>query len=217
MTENDYVNIIKNEEQNVKIAILNIFGEIEGHTKLPQNNKVTSYEKLLPVLAEIENDIEIKGILILINTIGGDVEAGLAISEMIKSTSKPSVSLILGCAHSIGVPIALSSNYSFIVDSAIMMLHPLRVTGTVLGVTQNDIYIERMQDRIIDFIVENSESKEENVRKLMFNTKELIKDIGTVLVGKEAVANKIVDKSGGINDALSCLYDLINCKRNSKM
>lgn len=209
MTDNDYVNIITNKEKGIKIAVINIFGEIEGHSKLPQSEKVTSYEKLLPVLAEIENDIEIKGILVLINTIGGDVEAGLAISEMIKGCSKPTVSLILGCAHSIGVPIAVAADKSFIVESAIMIIHPIRVTGTVLGVTQNYIYIERMQDRIIEFIVENSDIDEDMLRKIMFNTTELTKDIGSIMVGQEAVKAKLINNTGGIKDAMKCLYDLI--------
>ena len=165
---------------------------------------------MIPALAKVEQDESIKGILILINTIGGDVECGLAIAELIASLSKPTVSLVLGGSHSIGVPLAVSGDVSFIVPTATMVVHPLRVSDTVLGVRQNYEYIERMQDRIIQFTSCHSKIDEDSLRSIMFNTQELSKDIGSVLVGKEAVKCGIIDRIGGVSDALNILYDLIN-------
>jgi len=200
-----------------KIHLLTIIGEIEGHDNLSGNSKTTKYEHILPQLAAVEDDEGIDGLMVLLNTVGGDVEAGLAIAEMIASLSKPKVCLVLGGGHSIGVPLAVSGDVTFIVPSATMVVHPIRMNGTVLGVTQNYEYIERMQDRIIEFTSNHCSIKEEELREIMFNTKELTKDIGSVLVGRQAVEVGIIDRVGGIHTAMNCLYDLINAKKNSKI
>ncbi len=202
--------IINGNKEKYNILLLNIIGEIEGHISLPSDTKTTKYEHVLPELAVIQDDESVKGVLVLLNTVGGDVEAGLAIAEMLSSMSKPVVTLVLGGSHSIGVPLAVSGDVSFIVPTATMVVHPLRISDTVLGVKQNYDYIERMQDRVIRFTSSHSNISEEALRKIMFNTKELSKDIGSVLVGKEAVENGIIDRIGGISDALNKLYDLIN-------
>lgn len=199
----------KNDKENT-IHLISVIGEIEGHDNLGSNSKTTKYEHILPQLAAIEDSENIDGVLILLNTVGGDVEAGLAIAEMIASLSKPTVSLVLGGSHSIGVPLAVSGDVSFIVPTATMVVHPLRVSDTVLGVRQNYEYIERMQDRIIQFTSCHSKIDEDSLRSIMFNTQELSKDIGSVLVGKEAVKCGIIDRIGGVSDALNILYDLIN-------
>lgn len=199
------------------IHLLNIIGEIEGHENLGNQSKTSKYEHILPQLAAVEDNDDMDGVLVLLNTIGGDVEAGLAIAEMIASLSKPKVTLVLGGGHSIGVPLAVSGDVSFIVPSATMVVHPIRMNGTVLGVTQNYEYIERMQDRIIEFTATHCSIKEEDLREIMFNTKELAKDVGSVLIGKQAVEKGIIDRVGGIHRALDCLYDLINMKKNSKI
>lgn len=214
----DYGQIsLNNNKYNYNIHLLNIVGEIEGHENLGANSKTSKYEHIIPKLAVVEDDINIDGVLVLINTLGGDVEAGLAIAEMIASLSKPVVTLVLGGGHSIGVPLAASGNVSFIVSSATMVVHPIRMNGTVLGVKQNYEYIERMQDRIIEFTSSHSSINEEDLRKIMFNTKELTKDIGSVLIGEEATKCGIIDYVGGINKAINCLYDLINKRKNSTM
>lgn len=202
--------IINGNKEKYNILLLNIIGEIEGHISLPSDTKTTKYEHVLPELAVVQDDESVKGVLVLLNTVGGDVEAGLAIAEMLSSMSKPVVTLVLGGSHSIGVPLAVSGDVSFIVPTATMVVHPLRISDTVLGVKQNYDYIERMQDRVIRFTSNHSNISEEALRKIMFNTKELSKDIGSVLVGKEAVENGIIDRIGGISDALNKLYDLIN-------
>lgn len=199
------------------ILMCGIYGEIEGHEKLPASMKSTSYEDLLPVVAQAENSEYIKGVLVLINTVGGDVESGLAISEMFASLSKPVVTLVLGGGHSIGVPLATSGNASFIVPTATMVVHPIRTSTAVLGVKQNFEYIEKMQDRIIDFTVAHSDITRDEFKKYMFNTAELTKDIGSVLVGSEAVCAGIITATGGMSDALKKLYDLINCINDSKI
>lgn len=199
----------KNAKENT-IHLISVIGEIEGHDNLGSSSKTTKYEHILPQLAAIEDSENIDGVLILLNTVGGDVEAGLAIAEMIASLSKPTVSLVLGGSHSIGVPLAVSGDVSFIVPTATMVVHPLRVSDTVLGVRQNYEYIERMQDRIIQFTSCHSKIDEDSLRSIMFNTQELSKDIGSVLVGKEAVKCGIIDRIGGVSDALNILYDLIN-------
>ena len=199
-----------NNRENNRISLLTIIGEIEGHDCLPATTKTTKYEHVLPKLAEMEDNRDTEGILLLLNTVGGDVESGLAIAEMIASISKPTVSLVLGGSHSIGVPLAVSGEVSFIVPTATMVVHPLRVSDTVLGVRQNYEYIERMQDRIIQFTSCHSKIDEDSLRSIMFNTQELSKDIGSVLVGKEAVKCGIIDRIGGVSDALNILYDLIN-------
>ena len=202
--------IINGNREKYNILLLDIIGEIEGHISLPSDTKTTKYEHVLPELAVVQDDESIKGVLVLLNTVGGDVEAGLAIAEMLASISKPVVTLVLGGSHSIGVPLAVSGNVSFIVPTATMVVHPLRVSDTVLGVRQNYEYIERMQDRIIRFTSCHSNIGEDSLRSIMFNTQELSKDIGSVLVGKEAVKCGIIDRIGGISDALNKLYDLIN-------
>lgn len=214
----DYGQIkLMNNRFHHRIHLLNIIGEIEGHECLGAQAKTSKYEHILPQLAVVEDNDEIDGLLVLLNTVGGDVEAGLAIAEMIASISKPKVTLVLGGGHSIGVPLAVSGDVTFIVPSATMVVHPIRMNGTVLGVRQNYEYIERMQDRIIDFTASHCAVREEELREIMFNTKELTKDIGSVLVGRQAVERGIIDRVGGVHRALDCLYDLINTKKNSKI
>lgn len=214
----DYGQITLNSNRfHHRIHLLNIIGEVEGHENLGSNSKTSKYEHILPQLAAVEDDDNIDGLMVLLNTMGGDVEAGLAIAEMIASLSKPKVCLVLGGGHSIGVPLAVSGDITYIVPSATMVVHPIRMNGTVLGVRQNYEYIERMQDRIIEFTSNHCSVKEDELRNIMFNTKELTKDIGSVLVGRQAVESGLIDRVGGINNAMNCLYDLINNKKNSKM
>ena len=184
---------------------LSIIGQIEGHYALDQNQKATKYDHLLPLLVALEEDDKIDGILILINTLGGDVEAGLAIAELIASLTKPTASIVLGGGHSIGVPLAVSARRSFIVPSATMTIHPVRTSGLVLGVPQAFDYLEKMQDRIIKFVVEHSRIKEEYMRKIISRTDVLVNDIGSILNGYEAVECGLIDEVGGIRDALSYL------------
>lgn len=198
-----------NEERKSKIHLLSIIGEIEGHECLPQHNKTTKYEHVLPQLAAIEDSTDIDGLLILINTVGGDVEAGLAIAEMIASLSKPTVSLVLGGSHSIGVPLAVSTNFSFIVPTATMIIHPVRMSGTVIGVSQTYDYFEKIQDRILNFVSNHSKIEKEKLKKLMHNTSQLAKDVGSILVGNETVTEGIIDEVGGIKEALSKLYSMV--------
>lgn len=186
-----------------------IVGQIEGHLILPSKNKTTKYEHLIPQLVAIEQNPNIKGLLIILNTVGGDVEAGLAIAEMIESLSKATVSLVLGGGHSIGVPIATAARYSYIAETATMTIHPLRLTGLVIGVPQTYEYLEKMQDRVIKFITRHSRIGEERLRELMFRTGDLVRDVGTVLVGKDAVEEGLIDAVGGINAALAKLKELI--------
>ncbi|NLZ81167.1 MAG: Clp protease [Clostridiales bacterium] len=200
---------LEDNENKYKIHLLSVIGEIEGHENLPNHNKTTKYEHVLPQLAAIEDSEKVDGLLILINTVGGDVEAGLAISEMIASLSKPVVSLVLGGSHSIGVPLATSAFYSFIVPSATMMIHPVRLNGTVIGVSQTYNYFEKIQDRIVGFIVYHSNIKEERLEELMLNTNMLAKDVGTILTGEEAVEEGIIDEVGGIKEAMKKLYEMI--------
>ncbi len=195
-----------------RIRLLTIIGEVEGHESLGERTKTTRYEQVLPQLAMVEDDEQIEGLLILLNTVGGDVEAGLAIAEMIASLSKPTVSLVLGGGHSIGVPLAVSSNYSFIVPSATMMIHPVRTNGTFIGVVQTYRNMEKTQDRITDFIAAHSHIKKERIEELMLDTSMLVKDVGTMLNGKEAVREGLIDEVGGIREALSKLYELIAAK-----
>ncbi|WMJ88345.1 ClpP family protease [Anaerocolumna sp. MB42-C2] len=197
-----------NEQRKSKIHLLSIIGEIEGHECLPQHNKTTKYEHVLPQLAAIEDSSDIDGLLILINTVGGDVEAGLAIAEMIASLSKPTVSLVLGGSHSIGVPLAVSAQYSFIVPTATMIIHPVRMNGTVIGVSQTYDYFEKIQDRILNFVSSHSKIDKEELKSLMHNTKQLAKDVGSILIGKEAIEMGIIDEVGGIKEALNKLYQM---------
>lgn len=202
--------LLENGKKDRKIHLLSIIGEIEGHECLPQHNKTTKYEHVLPQLAAIEDSTEIDGLLILINTVGGDVEAGLAIAEMIASLSKPTVTLVLGGSHSIGVPLAVSADYSYIVPSATMIIHPVRMNGTVIGVTQTFEYFEKIQDRIIKFVVAHSNIDYDSFRSLMLDTKQLAKDVGSILVGEETVKKGIINEVGGIKEALAKINELID-------
>lgn len=184
------------------IFSLNIIGQIEGHIVLPPQNKTTKYEHIIPQLIAAEQNPKIEGILITLNTVGGDVEAGLAIAEMISSLSKPTVTLVLGGGHSIGVPIAVSSDYSFIAETATMTIHPVRLTGLVIGVPQTFEYLDKMQDRVVRFITQHSKISEEKFKELMFKTGELTRDIGTNVVGTDAVKYGLIDAVGGLGDAI---------------
>lgn len=192
-----------------RIHLLSVIGEIEGHECLPGNSKTTKYEHVLPKLAAIEDSAEIDGLLILLNTVGGDVEAGLAIAEMIASLSKPTVSLVLGGSHSIGVPIAVSTDYSFIVKTGTMVIHPVRMNGLVIGAPQTYDYFKQMQDRILGFISSHSRASRERLEELMLDTGILTKDLGTILVGEDAVREGLINETGGISEALHKLYELI--------
>lgn len=191
------------------IHLLSIIGEIEGHDNLNSSSKTTKYEHVLPRLAAIEESDEIDGVLILLNTMGGDVEAGLAIAEMIASLSKPTVSLVLGGSHSIGVPIAVSTDYSFIVPTGTMVIHPVRMNGMVIGVSQTFDYFKQIQDRITGFVCSHCEIQKERLEELMMETGILTKDIGTILVGEMAVKEKIINEVGGIKEALAYLHRMI--------
>lgn len=195
------------------IHCLSIIGQIEGHIVLPPQNKTTKYEHIIPQLVAIEESREIGGLLVILNTVGGDVEAGLAIAEMIASMSKPKVSLILGGGHSIGVPMAVAADYSFIAPSATMTIHPLRLNGMIIGVPQTYEYFDKMQDRVVQFVTKNSRISGEKFRELMLKTGELANDVGTVLFGEEAVKYGLIDKVGGLSSALEKLYRLIREKR----
>ncbi len=191
------------------IQIISIIGEIEGHDCLSEKAKTTKYEHLLPLLAQTEQSRETKGILFLMNTVGGDVSCGLALAEMIASLSKPTVSLIIGDSHSIGVPLAVATDYSFIVPSATMIIHPVRMNGQVLGTPQTYSQFQQIQDRILDFIASHSQADKKVLEELMMNTSMLSKDLGTVLVGKEAVVQGLIQEVGGISRALAKLYTMI--------
>ena len=192
-----------------KIHVLSIVGEVEGHELLSSASKTTKYEHVIPSLAEIENDKGIEGLLLLINTIGGDVESGLAIAEMVASLSKPTVSLVLGGSHSIGVPLAVSADYSFIVPTATMLIHPVRMSGMVIGARQTYEYFQRIQDRITGFVAKHSRADQEKIEEMMMDTGYMTKDLGTILVGKEALKAGIIDEVGGIKDAFRKLHHMI--------
>lgn len=194
------------------IQLLTIIGEIEGHEAVSGNTKATKYEHLLPKLAEVEDNEEIEGLLILLNTLGGDVEAGLAIAEMIASLSKPTVSLVLGGSHSIGGPLAVSADYSFIVPSGTMIIHPVRSNGMFIGVIQSYRNMERTQDRIIRFLAGHSHMTQERIEELMLDSTQLVKDVGTLLEGEEAVKEGLIDAVGGMSDALTKLHEMIEKK-----
>ena len=195
-----------------KIRLLTIIGEIEGHESLSGNTKATKYEHLLPMLAEIEDNEEIDGLLVLLNTMGGDVEAGLSIAEMIASISKPTVSLVLGGSHSIGGPLAVAADYSFIVPSGTMMIHPVRSNGMFIGVQQSLQNMIRTQNRITGFLAAHSHMKEERIEELMLNPTELVKDVGTLLEGADAVKEGLIDEVGGMSHALRKLHQMIDEK-----
>lgn len=191
------------------IHCLTIIGQIEGHYILPPQNKTTKYEHVIPQLVAIEESMDIEGLIIILNTVGGDIEAGLAIAELISGMQTPTVSLVLGGGHSIGVPLAVSSRKSFIVPSATMTIHPVRMNGLVLGVPQTLSYFDKMQERIVRFVSENSAMEAKRFRELMLATGELVMDVGTVLDGEAAVKEGLIDSLGGLSDALACLYDMI--------
>ncbi len=195
--------------QNHKIYLLSVIGEIEGHECLSSNTKTTKYEHVLPKLAEIEDAQNIDGVMLLLNTVGGDVESGLAIAEMVASLSKPTVSLVLGGSHSIGVPLAVSTDYSFIVPTGTMVVHPVRMNGMVIGAPPTYEYFNQMQDRIIGFIASHCNAREDRLEKLMMNTTMLTKDLGTILVGEEAVKEGIISEVGGMKEALRKLHMMI--------
>ena len=200
---------LENNQNRRKIQLLTIIGEVEGHENSSGSSKTTKYDHVLPRLACIEDDASVEGLLVLLNTSGGDVDAGLAIAEMIASLSLPTVSLVLGGSHSIGVPLAVSTDYSFIVPSGTMMIHPVRMTGMVIGTAQTYEYFEMIQDRILTFVSTHANIAYDQLRDLMHNTKMLTRDLGTVLVGQEAVEAGLIDQVGGIREALKKLYEMI--------
>jgi ATP-dependent protease ClpP protease subunit len=182
---------------------MSIIGQVEGHLVMPPHNKTTKYEHIIPQIVAVEQNPKIEGMVVILNTVGGDVEAGLAIAEMIASMSKPTVSIVLGGGHSIGVPIAVAADTSFIAETATMTVHPVRLTGLVIGVPQTFEYLEKMQDRVIRFVSQHSNITEEKFRELMFRTGDLARDIGTNVIGKDAVKYGLIDRVGGISDALA--------------
>jgi ATP-dependent protease ClpP protease subunit len=202
--------ILDKNPQNHKIHLLSIIGEIEGHENLSSNTKTTKYEHVLPKLAAIEDSSDIDGVLSLLNTMGGDVEAGLAIAEMIASLSKPKVSLVLGGSHSIGVPIAVSTDYSFVVPTGTMVIHPVRLNGMVIGVPQTFDYFKQIQDRITGFVCSHCDIEQDRFEGLMMETGFLTKDVGSILVGEEAVAEKLINEVGGIKEAIAKLHEMID-------
>ncbi|MGD0152234.1 MAG: ATP-dependent Clp protease proteolytic subunit [Thermacetogeniaceae bacterium] len=208
----------QNEIPTVKsnIHCLPIIGQIEGHLVLPPQNKTTKYEHVIPQLVAVEQNPEIEGLLIILNTVGGDVEAGLAIAEMIVSMSKPTVSLILGGGHSIGVPVAVSSKHSIITETATMTIHPIRLSGLVIGVPQTWEYLDKMQDRVTRFVAKHSNITEKKFRELMFRTGDLARDIGSVLLGGEAVEVGLIDAVGGLAESVNKLNAMINHKKKGQ-
>ncbi|PEY41269.1 translocation-enhancing protein TepA [Bacillus cereus] len=195
-----------------RIHCLTIVGQVEGHIQLPPQNKTTKYEHVIPQIVAIEQNPKIEGLLLLLNTVGGDVEAGLAISEMVASLSKPTVSLVLGGGHSIGVPIAVSTDYSFIAETATMTIHPVRLTGLVIGVPQTFEYLDKMQERVIRFVTKHSKVTEDRFKELMFAKGNLTRDIGTNVIGIDAVKYGLIDDVGGIGDAIRKLNELIDMR-----
>ena len=195
--------------KNGSIYTLTIIGQVEGHQVLPENAKTTKYEHILPLLANIEESDEIDGLLLLLNTVGGDIEAGLAIAEMVAGMKKPTVSLVLGGGHSIGIPLAVCTKRSFITPTASMTVHPVRMTGLVVGAPQTFRYFERIQEQIADFVTSNSRVERKKFLELMMRTGELATDVGTIVYGKEAVKLGLIDELGGLSDALECLHRMI--------
>lgn len=208
--------MLKQKNPRGNIHCLNIIGQVEGHMVLPPQNKTTKYEHVLPQLIAIEENPEIDGLMVLLNTVGGDVEAGLAIAEMIAGMSKPTVSLVLGGGHSIGVPLAVATDYSFIAPTATMTVHPLRMNGVVIGVMQTFQYFQNMQDRIIDFVVSNSNISYDKFKQLMLTTDEIANDVGSILFAKKAVEYGLINEMGGLKDALEKMYELIEKERENK-
>ena len=191
------------------IHCLSVIGQIEGHYVLAEQNKTTKYEHIIPALVAIEQDRSVEGLLIILNTVGGDVEAGLALAELIAGMRTPTVSLVVGGGHSIGVPLAVSAKRSFIVPTASMTIHPVRMNGTVLGVPQTLSYFDKMQDRIVRFVTKNSSITEKDFRTLLMNTEELVLDVGSVVEGEKAVELGLIDSLGSLGDAMDCLYEMI--------
>lgn len=207
----------KGKDGHSPIHCITIIGQVEGHMSLPPQNKTTKYEHLVPQIVGLCDDPEIEGILIILNTAGGDVEAGLALAELIASINKPTVSLVLGGAHSIGVPISVASDYSFITPSASMTIHPVRMSGTVIGVSQTFEFFDQMQERIVAFVSRNSHIEEARFRQLMLAVGKLAMDVGTILVGQEAVDEKIIDEVGGLKEAMTKLHELIQERKEASM
>lgn len=204
---------LNENSRKYKVELLTIIGEVEGHESAPSHSKTTKYEHVLPKLAMIEDDDSVDGLLVLLNTVGGDVEAGLAIAEMIASLSVPTVSLVLGGGHSIGVPMAVSADYSFVVPSATMVIHPVRSNGMFIGVAQSYRNMEKIQDRITTFISTHSNTSQKRLEELMLDTTQLVKDVGTMLEGPEAVEEGLIDEVGGMKEALGKLYEMIGEKK----
>lgn len=204
---------LNENSRKYKVELLTIIGEVEGHESAPSHSKTTKYEHVLPKLAMIEDDASVDGLLVLLNTVGGDVEAGLAIAEMIASLSVPKVSLVLGGGHSIGVPMAVSADYSFVVPSATMVIHPVRSNGMFIGVAQSYRNMEKIQDRITTFISTHSNTSQKRLEELMLDTTQLVKDVGTMLEGPEAVEEGLIDEVGGMKEALGKLYEMIGEKK----
>ncbi|USK61264.1 ATP-dependent Clp protease proteolytic subunit [Peribacillus asahii] len=200
--------------QDSKIHCLTIIGQIEGHMQLPPQNKTTKYEHVIPQIVAIEQNPNIEGLLVILNTVGGDVEAGLAIAEMLASLSKPTVSIVLGGGHSIGVPIAVSCDYSYIAETATMTIHPIRLTGLVIGVPQTFEYLDKMQERVINFVTKHSKVTEESFKELMFAKGNLTRDIGTNVIGNEAVNIGMINEVGGVGQAMKKLNELINANKH---
>ncbi len=202
--------------KNGNIYTLTVIGQIEGHQTLPETAKTTKYEHVLPLLAGIEESDEIDGLLLLLNTVGGDIEAGLAIAELIAGMKKPTVSLVLGGGHSIGVPLAVSAKRSFIAPTASMTIHPVRMTGLVVGAPQTFRYFNRIQEQIVDFVTANSKISRENFEGYMMATGEMATDVGTILYGREAVSSGLIDRLGGLHDALECLHKMVSPRRRPR-
>ena len=200
--ESGLVNITKGKHP---IHCLTIIGQIEGHYSSPPNNKATKYEHIIPRLVAVEENPDISGLLIILNTIGGDIEAGLAIAELISGMKKPTASLVLGGSHSIGIPLAVSAKKSFIVPTASMTVHPVRMNGLILGVPQTLVYLKKMEERVIEFITRNSKISAKRFKELMLNNEELVSDFGTILNGKQAVEEGLIDSIGSLSDAIECL------------
>ena len=203
--------------QDSKIHCLTIIGHIEGHMQLPPQNKTTKYEHVIPQIVAIEQNPNIEGLLVILNTVGGDVEAGLAIAEMLASLSKPTVSIVLGGGHSIGVPIAVSCDYSYIAETATMTIHPIRLTGMVIGVPQTFEYLDKMQERVIKFVTRHSKVSEESFKNLMFAKGNLTRDIGTNVIGGEAVESGMIDAVGGVGQAMRKLNEFIEDQKQKKI
>ena len=202
--------------KNGNIYTLTVIGQIEGHQTLPETAKTTKYEHVLPLLAGIEESDEIDGLLLLLNTVGGDIEAGLAIAELIAGMKKPTVSLVLGGGHSIGVPLAVSAKRSFIAPTASMTIHPVRMTGLVVGAPQTFRYFNRIQEQIVDFVTANSKISREDFEGYMMATGEMATDVGTILYGREAVSSGLIDRLGGLHDALDCLHKMVSPRRRPR-